>query len=42
MTANISRYVQALVKFDAVNAVYPNRDVFEGVIYPKELRFLNA
>ncbi|CAH1198714.1 conserved hypothetical protein [Candidatus Nitrotoga sp. BS] len=39
MIANVSRCEQALVKFDAVNAADPNQDVFEGVIYPKELLY---
>lgn len=39
MIVNISRFEQAFVKFDAANATDPNQDVFEGVIYPKELLY---
>ncbi len=37
--ANIPRFEQAFVKFDAANAADPNQEVFEGVIYPKELLY---
>lgn len=37
--ANIPRFEQAFVKFDAANAADPNQDVFEGVTYPKELLY---
>lgn len=39
MIANIPRFEQAFVKFDAANAADPNQDVFEGVTYPKELLY---
>lgn len=39
MIANVSRCEQAFLKIDAVNAADPNQDVFEGVIYPKELLY---
>ncbi|MBK8570048.1 MAG: DUF4202 domain-containing protein [Nitrosomonadales bacterium] len=39
MIVNAPRFEQALVKFDAVNAADPNQDVFEGVMYPKELLY---
>lgn len=39
MIANTPRFEQAFVKFDAANAADPNQDVFEGVIYPKELLY---
>jgi hypothetical protein len=39
MIANIPRFEQAFVKFDAANAGDPNQDVFEGVSYPKELLY---
>jgi hypothetical protein len=39
MIADIPRFEQALVKFDAANAADPNQDDFEGVIYPKELLY---
>ncbi len=39
MIANIPRFEQAFVKFDAANAADPNQDVSEGVTYPKELLY---
>ncbi|RFC38436.1 MAG: protein of unknown function (DUF4202) [Candidatus Nitrotoga sp. LAW] len=39
MIVNVPRFEQAFVKFDAANAADPNQDVFEGVIYPKELLY---
>jgi hypothetical protein len=39
MIANIPRFEQAFVKFDAANAADPNQDVFEGVTCPKELMY---
>jgi hypothetical protein len=39
MIADIPRFEQAFVKFDAANAADPNQDVFEGVTYPKELLY---
>lgn len=39
MIVNIPRFEQAFVKFDAANAADPNQDVFEGVMYPKELLY---
>jgi hypothetical protein len=39
MIANIPRFEHAFVKFDAANAADPNQEVFEGVIYPKELLY---
>lgn len=39
MITDISRFRQALVKFDAANAADPNQDILEGVIYPKELLY---
>ena len=39
MIANMPRFEQAFVKFDAANADDPNQDVFEGVTYPKELLY---
>ena len=39
MIANIPRFEQAFVKFDAANAADPNQDVFEGMTYPKELLY---
>lgn len=37
MIGNVSRFTQALAKFDAANAQDPNQEVFEGKSYPKEL-----
>jgi hypothetical protein len=37
MMGNVSRFTQALAKFDAANAQDPNQEVFEGKSYPKEL-----
>ncbi|HQS58579.1 MAG: hypothetical protein B7Y56_11635 [Gallionellales bacterium 35-53-114] len=37
MISNVSRFTQALAKFDAANAQDPNQEVFEGKSYPKEL-----
>lgn len=37
MISNISRFQQALAKFDAANAQDPNQEIFEGKSYPKEL-----
>jgi len=39
MITNISRFVQALAKFDAANAQDPNQEMFEGKSYPKELLY---
>lgn len=39
MITDISRFRQTLVKFDAANAADPNQDIFEGVIYPRELLY---
>ena len=37
MIDNISRFRQAIDKFDAANAQDPNQEIFEGKSYPKEL-----
>jgi len=37
MINDISRFQQAIDKFDAANAQDPNQEVFEGKSYPKEL-----
>lgn len=37
MINDASRFRQALAKFDAANAQDPNREMFEGKSYPKEL-----
>lgn len=37
MIIDISRFRQALAKFDAANAQDPNQEMFEGKSYPKEL-----
>jgi len=39
MITNVSRFEQAFGNFDAANAADPNQDVFEGLIYPKELLY---
>lgn len=39
MTLKKHRLEQALAKFDAANAADPNLEVFEGVVYPKELLY---
>jgi len=39
MIANTARFEQAIAKFDAANAEDPNREIFEGKSYPKEILY---
>ncbi len=39
MIADTPRFEQAFIKFDVANAADPNQQVFEGVLYPKELLY---
>lgn len=39
MIANTARFQQTIAKFDAANAEDPNREMFEGKSYPKEILY---
>lgn len=39
MIVNITRFEQAIAKFDAANNEDPNQETFEGKVYPKELLY---
>ena len=39
MVSNDARFQQAMDKFDAANAQDPNKEIFEGRAYPKELLY---
>lgn len=41
MTNESSRFQQAIARIDAVNAQDPNKEIFEGVEYPKEILYSN-
>ncbi|RLT33793.1 MAG: DUF4202 domain-containing protein [Chloroflexi bacterium] len=39
MTVESPRFQQAIARFDAANAADPNREIWQGVEYPKELLY---
>jgi len=39
MISDTARFAQAIAKFDAANAEDPNREIFEGKTYPKEILY---